>query len=195
MVALWALFAQIATLLGGWWKRTASRDHEPLDGVLEMLLEALHGRNEEATKGDLRVAIFVPENRDRSGVLTSVRQLTDYASRGDADGKGARRTMPVFQGVVGNAFQTGAAVYDRLPAGMTVTDYLVRAHRFDRQQASQMRQDRRSWAAMPVGSPGEVVAVIFLDSKVPDFFGKKNGPVRKIVESAAIPVANFLDVR
>jgi hypothetical protein len=55
-----------------------------------------------------------------------------------------------------------------------------------------MRQDRQSWAAIPVGEAGKVVAVIFLDSAERDFFGTASQTRRKILEGATVGVAKFI---
>ncbi len=151
-----------------------------LDGALHALHAILE--NGDGNSG-LRICVFVPHHKKKD----TCHQITNYVG-GDGGGKG--RDHSCRCGVVGSAFRSTECQFDTLPKNTQVVDHLVREHGFDRQEAATMRQDRRSWAAMPVGDP--VVAVIFLDSVIGDFFGKSKGTRRRIIESSAIGVAAFM---
>jgi hypothetical protein len=152
-----------------------------LDGVLNTLDAILET---QSPGSGLRVCVFIP-TRDPD----VVHQTTDYF--GTDSRYGRDRNMSSRCGVVGKAFRAGQAQYDKLPRDVNVIDYLVSAHGFGREEAASMRQDRHSWAAIPVGDK-EVVAVIFLDSSNRDFFGNNGCPKRKTLEGATIGVAKFI---
>ncbi len=156
-----------------------------LDGVLDALHAILENQFPASPDGGLRACIFIPDGKpDR------VHQFTDYVGVDGRYGRG--RTFSTRCGVVGKAFRSGQSQYDRLPKNSTVVDYLVHAHGFDRSEAAKMRQDRKSWAAIPVGEQNRVVAVIFLDSAESEFFGTKTHLRRKTLEGATLGVAKFI---
>lgn len=159
-----------------------------LDGVLHTLYSILHERTSESKKASLRICVF-GWSGDKNNEM--VCQLTDYV--GDSPQGGSGREMPLRLGVVGTAFRTGESQYDKLPKQVNVTDYLAQNHGYQRTEAAQMKQDRQAWAAIPVGEPGHVVAVIFLDTNSPNFFGNSNSPVRQILKSAILGVAKYVE--
>lgn len=163
--------------------RTLQGDRElhALDGALHTLHAIL-----DKNGSDLRICVFVPKPKKPD----IAHQITDYVGVVEPYGRG--RDLSCRCGVVGLAFRTGQAQYSRLPNNVSVVDHLVAAFGFDRSEASQMHQDRKSWAAMPVGAPNKVVAVIFLDSSDANFFGNASSSCRKEIEAAAIGVANFI---
>ena len=168
-------------------KRALREDNaHALDGVLHTLHAILHERSQNPELISLRVCIFVIGKQS-----DTVFQLTNYV--GDGPAHGAGRIMPIRAGVVGKAFRTGESHYDKLPKDTSVVDYLVDQYGFEKSEAIELRQDRKSWAAVPVGTAGRVVAVIFLDSDSRDFFGNRASPQRQILELATIGVARFVE--
>lgn len=164
--------------------RRANSTHE-LDVVLHTLHAMLTERSVEARSASLRICVFVLAKQ-----ADSVYQLTNYVGHNGSNGAG--RVYPLRAGVVGTAFRTGESQYDKLPKNISIIEYLIKKHGFDRNEASRVRQDRKSWAAIPVGEPNNVVAVIFLDSNKIDFFGNCNSIPRKMLESATIGVASYV---
>lgn len=67
---------------------------------------------------------------------------------------------------------------------------LVREWAFTEADARALRHDRQSWMAVPILGPGRtVVAVIFFDSAIPDFF---TAHIQQVVTNASVGVMNFV---
>jgi hypothetical protein len=163
-------------------KAQNTRELSALDGVLH----ALHAIMTAGTSGvSLRICIFVPGKTD-----DTCHQITDYV--GVEKPSGCGRDLPRRCGAVGTAFRTGKAQYVKLPTDTNVSDFLINSHGFERSEISEAQQDRKSWAAIPVGDPGSVVAVVYLDCDIREFFGNINSSKRKTLESTTIGVANFI---
>jgi hypothetical protein len=163
-------------------KARDSANPQPLDAVLETLHAIVAEYSKVETREGMRICVFVRGLKENEA-----HQICNYV--GYREGQGAGRDISCRCGVVGEAFRTGKAAYAKLPKGMGVVDFLVRQG-FGREEAIRMRSDAKSWAAIPAGDP--VVAVLFLDSNIPDFFGKVTGNKRKILEYATMGVAKFI---
>jgi len=153
-----------------------------LDGVLHSLHAILTAGTTEIS---LRICVFVPGKEP-----DKCHQITNYVGVEIPNGRG--RDLPRRCGVVGTAFRMGVVQYAKLPKNTNVTDYLVNVHGFERDEISPTQLDRKSWSGIPVGDPGNVVAVIYLDSDKQEFFGKRNHPRRKTLDAATIGVAKFI---
>lgn len=156
-----------------------------LDAAIETLHAILINDHPYHENHKLRICVFVPSNKPNS-----VHQITDYV--GTESRYGGGRDLSSRCGVVGRAFRSGEVQYDKLPDSTALIDHLVSIHGFDRTEASNMRADRKSWAAIPVGEAGQVVAVVFLDSAVAKFFGTGNHSRRKALQAATLAVAKTI---
>lgn len=165
-------------------KALQSADPHSLDAVLHILHSLLMVFSNVDDAG-LRLCVFVPGNKPNQ-----IHQITNYV--GVDRPYGCRRDMSDSCGIVGLAFRSGAAQYDSLPRNTHIIDYLVHTYGFSKAEAAEMKSDRQSWAAVPVGGPGEVIAAIFLDCKIPKFFGNSNSQKKKMLEAATLGVAQFL---
>lgn len=154
-------------------------------GVLITLHSILKNRTEESEKSSVRMCVVV-----RTDDQDIIKQLTNYV--GDCEPHGVDRLQHRRAGVVGQAFRSGKAAYDRLPKDTNVLDFLVSTHGFDRTEAVEMKQDRRSWAAIPIGSPNPI-AVLFVDSNTANFFGNKGCTQRRILDSSTIGIARYVE--
>lgn len=157
-----------------------------LDGALHLLHAQLSEQMGVTENGALRVCVFVPVKDDYKDVF----QATDYV--GTDTPYGRRRQISSVKGIVGKALRTNLGWYDSLPSGAQVVDHLVSNYGFSREEAGQMQQDRRSWAALPIQIGNRVVAVLYLDSSMADAFGRKDSPRRRLIQSAVLGVAQFL---
>ena len=169
--------------------RNAKAQSDDTPHALDAALQVLHSLLAAETQlndGELRICVFVPQRNQAN----TVHQLTDYV--GCTMPYGKDRDLSSRCGVVGRAFRKGEAEYDKLPKNTSLVDYLVNQNGFDRVEAVNMRQDRRAWAAIPVGEPGAVVAVIYLDTTRVDFFGKAGSQRRRILENALPGIARFI---
>ncbi len=164
-----------------------TKELHAIDGVLHTLHAILTEPPSARIEGHkLRICLFVPGTQPNT-----VHQISAYV--GDDAGRGLGRELSDRCGAVGVAFRSGQSLYDTLPKHTQLVDHLVAKHGFDRNEAITMKHDRKSWAAVPVGDLGRVVAVIYLDSAVAGFFGKSNEAKRKALEAATIGIANFID--
>lgn len=163
--------------------QNGSADHS-LDGLLHALHAIVASQRPDA---NVRICIYVPCKPD-----DKLHQRTNYV--GESPGIGEGREMSASVGIVGLSYRTGKIYYDSLPANTNVVDYLVNEYAYDRAIASALRQDRKAWAALPVGRPGAIVAVIYIDGSRPDLFGRDaRCPLRKTLEAALIGVAEFIN--
>lgn len=184
-----ALVLVTALVIRAFLRNKRARDSDSahsLDVVLYTLHAVLTKRTKDADKASLRICVFVHASKPGH-----VHQITDYVCDEISHGRG--RNLPLRSGVVGTAFRSGKSQYDRLQKNMLVSEYLVQNYGFERAEAGAVSQDRKSWAAIPVGDSDHVVAVIYLDSNDPDFFGKSGGIVRKILDSSTIGVARYVE--
>ncbi|MEQ8847417.1 GAF domain-containing protein [Botrimarina sp.] len=182
VVLLWRAFVRHKKA-----SKAESHSHE-LDAVLHTLHAVLIERTDKTREASLRICVFVPGR-----VADTIHQITNYV--GDGPPHGAGRDLPCSKGVVGLAFRTGEAKYDKAPGSGSLADYYVKTYGYAREEAAGMRQDRSAWAAIPLVGGGRVLAVVFLDSDRRDFFGKANSPQRKTIESATLGVARFVQAR
>ena len=171
------------------WKKNRqaqnTRELHSLDGMLHAIHAILTEMTPKTADHGLRICVFIPGKTQGM-----VHQICDYV--GVAERYGRNRDLSSRCGVVGAAFRTGQVQYDKLPNGTSLIDHLVAEHGFDRSEAATMQQDRKSWAAVPVGAAPAIEAVIFLDSAKADFFGKNGHTRRKILEASTVGVANFI---
>jgi hypothetical protein len=72
---------------------------------------------------------------------------------------------------------------------------MVETFAYTIQQASRLTKDRRAWAALAIGTPTEPVAVLYLDAKVREFFGKKDSSRQKSIYSSCLGIAEFIKRR
>lgn len=118
---------------------------------------------------DVRITLFVPDHSRRG-----LRQTLPYASTSEDARYGSHRRLSVTKGIVGKCFRTGDICHGTVDGTNTVND-LVANWGFTREEASQLRQDRRSYLALPVKDYlGEIAAIIYLDSNRIDTFSAEN---------------------
>lgn len=168
-------------------RRKAQNESEPhaLDCVLFTLHAILLGWSKNAANASLRICVFVPIRGSET-----VQQITDYVGANGDPRHGRGQEIPTSKGIVGLAIRSGEAKYDHLAPGVPLTDYLIETYGYTRAEALNRREDRKSWAAIPVGVPGRVEAVLFLDCDQARFFEREQ--IKKILESATIGVARYL---
>ncbi len=158
---------------------------EPLRVTLEALRTILE--DGEPSGHGLRLCVYVREGDEFV-------QITDYV--GDSGGKTGRR-FSIKSGIVGSVFRCGSpkVAFAKLPKNRQLSDFLVAEFGYTSEEAAQCRQDRRSWAAAPVGGSGEIIAAIYCDSKMADFFQKPGQFRRKVLEGAILGIAKYLGDR
>lgn len=169
-------------------RQSGKQELHALDGALHMLYATLLRTGSSPDGHNLRICVFVPHDKKPD----TVHQLTDYVDGNNAP-HGRGRDLKSSCGVVGLAFRSCEQKFDKLPPNTHVTDYLVATYGFDRKEAAVMNQNAKAWAAVPVGTGvNRVVAVLFLDCSVRDFFGKVGSQRRKLLEAATIGIAGFV---
>lgn len=169
--------------------RKRSEPH-PLDVVLTSLHSILtEGVGKQVDDPGLRLCVIVQDRTDPHSNI----QRTNYAGNCESSGQGRKLNRRCE--VVALAFEEGKAVFDQLPANTNMIDYVVKKHRFTREETARLTPDRKSWAAIPVGLPGNVVAVVYADSREKAFFGNKDSQRRKVLESSALGVAEHIGAR
>ena len=159
---------------------------EPMEGAVEILWQLLVREDPACDPKGLRVCVhyFVGENQ--------LEQLTNYVSANTIHRSGKGRQFSTEFGVTGAALEKWKVAVEKLPAGKDVVTYLMETYRIKREQAEDFCQDRKSWAAMPIGEQNRQLGVIFCDSSETDFFGNKGSRRRKILQSSAVGVAEFI---
>jgi len=147
------------------------REHGGLMGALYVLYAAIFAKMDE-TPADRRLRITVHRVVPRKGAPSEeLEQIVPYVGGGVRSGVG--RTFSIRSGVIGRAVREKkpfAASHDAPDRAQFVQE-LVSKWGYTEHDAEQVSLERRAWMAVPIlGSPKEVVAVIFLDSDNEAFF-------------------------
>jgi len=102
-------------------------------------------------------------------------QLTPYYPAGGGQG----REFPFTQGITGKTFRTKRASCYSIPEGISLEDDHSERWSFKQREIKQLKQDRRSYFAYPIGSYGDYAdVVIYADSSDPNCFCE-NGEIYK----------------
>lgn len=182
-VVVWRLVAAVRR------DRSAGPQAE-LDAVLHTLHACLRfGCSKTFETVDVRLCVFAPV-LNSSETPKEVYQLTDYVGPAVRHGRGRRLSCRC--GVVGQAIRTGESCFYLLPDGADLAEVLVKDFGYTPEEAATKRKDRKSYAAIPVGEPGRIIAVLYIDSDTADLFGRKNSPPRRLLDAARLGVAEFV---
>lgn len=159
--------------------------------VLQGILNALHstiqyGGGKQFESPGLRICLHVPKEDG------NWYQLTDYAGPNQKRGRGKLADMS--KGVVGEAFRTGRLVVAKLPGNSNLIDFSL-AYGYDRSEAAELKPDRQSWLAIPIGEPDAPIAVLYCDSSESEFFGAANQFRQKVLKAAVLGIAEFVTSR
>ncbi|HEX2079469.1 MAG TPA: hypothetical protein VHG08_17210 [Longimicrobium sp.] len=154
-------------------ERKRLRQHDGLRGSLWVLYEAVCSAAIPGTVGDgsLRVTIHrVVHRKGKDGAGEQLEQLLPYIG-----GKGGppRRVFSVRTGVIGLAVRKkdAVAVSRKSEGHQDFVRELIREWGFTEDEARVVSSDRQAWMAVPILSSTMVpVAVVALDSSVPNFF-------------------------
>ena len=168
-------------------------DLTPLHGVLRTLHAAL--TEYEETSADRRVCLYAPAPGDVSPTNSAevLHRVTPYFGAGGPHDPPGRRTLSTAVGAVGMSYREDERVFVRCAPGEDRMALLTRGFGFTREAAAAVREDRRSWAAVPLGdTDGGVSGVLFADSDDPDFFGAAGDhPRQRILLAAAVAALEF----
>jgi hypothetical protein len=164
-------------------KALNQNDPHSLDAFLFALHAILRGWSKKSANASLRICVFVPIDGKEE-----VHQITDYVGAEGDVRKGRGNEFPTSHGIVGKAMRNKTKYFDSLPSDTDLVTYLCETYNFTQAEALEKQQDRRSWAAVPVGQ-NPVRAVIFLDCNQRDFFGPNQ---QKILDNAIVGVAQYL---
>lgn len=151
-------------------KRT--EQYEGFLGALHVLHSVVAARAGLTSTRDakLRTTIHrVVPGRTKKRGPEQLEQLLPYLG-GERDGAG--RLFDVRSGIIGKAVREGSS-FVASRKSVEYEDFvheLVREWSYTRDDARQLRADRWSWMAVPVTGRGGVVAVVYLDSSIEDFF-------------------------
>ena len=161
-----------------------SESTEPLMVVLHSLFSILE--NGDQIDHGLRLCVFI-KDKDKDKIV----QLTDYVG-GTGGAKG--RSFSIRSGIVGDAFRCAKpkVAVASLPQNRQLVDFLVAEFRYTHEEAMQRTHDRMAWAAAPIGIAGNIIAVIYCDSKIRGFFGKSTSFRRKALAGSILGIAKYL---
>lgn len=167
-----------------------SERYEGLLGALHVLHGAVRSRAglESLHDGKLRTTIHRVVSGD--GGAEEVEQLLPYIG---GTGSQAGRTFSVRSGIVGKAVRERSvfAASRVSPHYEAFLLELVRDWSYTMEDARKLSPDRRSWMAVPIPvEGGPVVAVLYLDSSEPDFFG---GEVQRVIVDACAGITTYID--
>ena len=156
---------------------------EPIEGIIDTLWTLLVKTGENGNSADLRMCVHI---LDRGRFY----QLTDYCTNGHRDGRG--RYFSMEKGIAGLAIRQWGLAVDKLSDGQDQIGHLVNRWGFTRQEAATLKQDRQSWAAVPIGQQGRPLCVIYCDSSRADFFGNSGSFRQQILEFSGAAIAEFV---
>lgn len=142
-------------------------NQKAIEGMLATLIQQL------AIDGecDPRWCVWAPSPRGQRETLA---QVTNYLPAKQRSGKRVvGRTLPKSVGLTGQVFRTGEAGLNSLPEDrFPKQEDLIRHHigwGFDRQESEALAPERRTQLAAPIkGTDGEVLGVIYADSRTAD---------------------------
>ncbi len=108
-------------------------------------------------------------------------------------GGAASRKLPPKVGIVGLAVRGREPAYSKRQSKDLVAyrRQLVRDFNFSEAEAKDVREDRWSWAAVPIFERDQVVAVVYADSGDPDFFDDK----KNLFGAACAGMAEYARIR
>lgn len=195
--ALWLLMASVVKVLHARAldrERERPKDYEGLRAALHVLYAAARARaglDPETQDSTLRATIHrvLPPPRGKKGP-EELEQILPYLGDPHA---AAGRTFSIRSGIIGRAVREKAAF-----AAERVNDdhegfvqELVKEWAFTHADARALRQDRRSWMAVPIfGTRKTVIGAVHLDSSLPDLF---TAEVRQVVTDCCAGLTNFTD--
>jgi hypothetical protein len=148
------------------------REHGGLTGALYVLYTAIFATMGEAEPPSRRLRITVHRVVPRRGAPPEeLEQIVPYVGGGAHSGVG--RTFSIRSGIIGRAVRERkpfAAFHAFVDRAQFVQE-LVSQWGYTEHDAEQVSIERKAWMAVPIlGGPGEVVAVVFLDSDDQGFF-------------------------
>lgn len=172
--------------------RKRTQDYDGLAAALEVLHSTVRGRTGLGPHGDgmLRVTIHrVVPARKKGRAPQELEQLLPYVGARSPGGKG--RTFSIRSGIIGRAVREKAAI----AATRVSEDYeaflgeLIRDYAYTEEDARALSPDRRSWMAVPIlGNRDAPIAVVYLDSALPEFF---TAEVQQLVMDACRGIAVY----
>lgn len=171
-------------------ERSRAKAYEGFRAALHVLYCAARGAaglDPEREDGQLRATIHRVVDPKQPEELE---QLVSYL--GDGGGEPGRR-FSVRSGIIGRAVREKAV----LAAQRTNDDIegfireLVVEWSFTDSDARALRPDRKAWMAVPIfGTKQTVIAVVFLDSSVADFFAPE---VQQMITNGCVGLTNFTE--
>lgn len=178
-------FFTLAKAWSDWVDEKDAVSPDPLDCALHTLAAILE--NDEPGDPELRLCVYVREDK-------MMRQVTNYVG---VERRGKDRLFSTKLGIVGKVFrcQTPKIAISNLPVGMELRDFLVNEFGYDHDDAARCRSDRKSWAAAPIGTTMNIIAVVYCDSSVRGFFNNRRTFRRKALDSAILGIARYLGPR
>lgn len=164
-----------------------SIDSVSLDNSLKILHSVVLTFAKSEVDPSLRLCVYV-RDQEKPDML---RRITSIV--GDDAPTAEPQEFSITVGLVGEVARVGEAGADSLPNNRNLTDYLVSHWSFTREMAATIRQDRRSWYAIPIGAKGApCIGVLFCDSSTPRYFGSKKSLRRKMLQLSLVSIAEIL---
>ena len=172
-------------LVGGYaaWKKSRWEDQQRVERALApeyvAMLVMMHGYMIAAHQRDRPDEKLHPEilrltiHRVETDCMV---QATGYVGCGGGD---AGRKLPLKTGVVGKAvLQKKLIIARRMEQDHAAyRQQMVEEFNFTEQEVAGLRDDRHSWAAMPIFEGDRVVGALYLDSLDPHFFDEKESEI------------------
>lgn len=153
--------------------RKRGEDHAGLRGALHVLYASVHHAAGPQGGGALRVTIHrIVQPKKKGQGAERLEQLLPYFG---GRGGGAERTFPIQSGIIGKAAREKVVVAStrRNANYPEFLDELVSEWAYTEEDARTVTADRHSWMAVPILTDGSApVAVVYLDSSIPDFFSQ-----------------------
>jgi hypothetical protein len=172
--------------------RKVSKTESPdaLYGCLHTLHAVLLG-DDKQSDCELRICLHQPDEREDPKHLV---QLTEYVGS-DVAGKINRKFL-IGCGIAGQAYRMpGSILAYHLDESEPFDDQMIRVFSYTKHQAAELSDDRKSYAAMTIGSRRQPVAVLYLDAKKPGFFGNKASIRQKAIARSCLGIAEFIERR
>ncbi len=191
--SVWLAVASVVKVLNAQAQDAAQKKSEGYEGLLAAL-HVLHGavRSRAGIESlhDGRVRTTIHRIVSGDGAAEEVEQLLPYIG---GTGSPPGRRFSVRSGIIGKAVRERNV----FAASRVSPDYeaflseLVRDWSYTVEDARKLSPDRRSWMAVPLPvEGGPVVAVVYLDSNEPGFFGAE---VQRVVLEACAGITTYID--
>lgn len=203
VVLLVAFFELVVTLLSARDEDAAEVQHHSPDGlrgclhVLYMVLKLQYeqdpsNQTSEIAFDDLRVTIHkvVHENDEADSYLE---QVTEYVGGGGGE---VGRRLPIQTGLIGKVARSSKPLraYNQAANSPAWRQELVEDWGFTEEQATQVRDDRRTYVGVPIKERkrNTTIGVVFVDSKFADFNSLERE--RLIIEASA-GISEYIEER